>query len=108
MKFSAVYPLYVNKVVRKSRTETELRQVICWLTGFTDAELQNQIDSEVTFPEFFENATLTPLTAQITGLICGIRVEDIEDPLLQKIRWLDKVVDELAKGKALEKIFRAN
>lgn len=108
MKFSAVYPLYVNKVVRKNRTEAELRQVICWLTGFTDSELQTQIDTEVTFPEFFDNANLTPLTAQITGLICGVRVEDIEDPLMQKIRWLDKVVDELAKGKTLEKIFRAN
>lgn len=105
--FASVYPLYVTKVERKGRTRAELHQVIEWLTGFDEAQLQAQLEAETTFEEFFATARLTPHTDLITGVVCGVRVENVEDPLMQKIRWLDKLVDELAKGKAMEKVLRA-
>ncbi len=103
---SAVYPHYVTKVERKGRTRAELDQVIQWLTGFDDADLRRHLAEQTTFEDFFDQADLNPGTALITGLICGVRVEQIEDPLMQKIRYLDKLVDELAKGKAMEKVLR--
>jgi len=108
MAFGAVYPLYIAKLERKGRTQAELDVVIEWLTGFDKAELQQHIDSGTTFEQFFAAATLNPNVSLITGVICGIRVETIEDPLMQRIRYLDKLVDELAKGKALEKVLRAS
>jgi hypothetical protein len=107
MKFSKVYPLYVAKAERKNRTNEEVDQVICWLTGYDLAGLQQQINKESDFETFFAEApALHPNSSLIKGLICGIRVENIEDPLVQKVRYLDKLIDELAKGKALEKIMR--
>lgn len=106
MTFASVYPLYVDKVVRKGRTEEELREVISWLTGFDGAGIDEQIATETTFEQFFERAQLTPAASLITGVICGVKVQEIEDPLMQKVRYLDTVVDELAKGKAIEKIKR--
>jgi hypothetical protein len=103
---ASVYPLYVTKVERKGRTRAELHQVIEWLTGYDEAQLQAHLDAGTTFEDFFAAARLNPGTERITGVICGIRVEDIEDPLMQQIRWLDKLVDELARGKALEKVLR--
>ncbi|MGV1035278.1 MAG: DUF2200 domain-containing protein [Microbacteriaceae bacterium] len=104
--FAGIYPLYVAKVERKGRTVAELDEVLCWLTGFSADELQQQIDSGATLREFFAAAPMNPNTDLITGVVCGVRVEDIEDPLMQQIRWMDKLVDELAKGRALEKIQR--
>ena len=106
MVFSAVYPHYVTKVVNKGRTKEELQQVIEWLTGFNDIKLQELIDDNVTFETFFQEAKLNPNAKLITGVICGYRVEEIENPLTQKVRYLDKLVDELAKGKKMEKILR--
>lgn len=106
MTFASVYPLYLAKVERKGRSKAELDAVIEWLTGFDQAELNRQIATESTLPEFFEAATLNPNASLITGVVCGVRVEDIEEPLMQRVRWLDKLVDELAKGKALEKVLR--
>lgn len=107
IKFSKVYPLYVEKAERKGRTREELDQVIRWLTGYSQAGLQRQIDKESDFETFFAEApAIHPNSALIKGTICGVRVEDIEDPLVRKARYLDKLVDELAKGKALEKIMR--
>jgi len=106
MTFSTVYPLYVAKVEKKGRTKEELHQVIEWLTGFSSRKLQQLIEENVTFDTFFQNATLNPNTHLITGLICGYRVEEISDPLMQKVRYLDKLVDELAKGKKMDKILR--
>jgi hypothetical protein len=106
MSFASVYTHYVNKVERKGRTQAELDEVIRWLTGFDDAELAKHLEAETTFEDFFADARLNPNAGLITGLICGIRVEDIEDPLMQKIRYLDKLVDEVAKGKAMEKVLR--
>lgn len=107
LKFSKVYPLYVEKAKRKNRTQEEVDRVICWLTGYTLAGLKRQIEREVDFREFFENApALHPNSALIKGVVCGVRVEEIEDPLMRKIRYVDKLVDELAKGKAMEKILR--
>lgn len=106
MSFASVYPHYVTKVVKKGRTETELRTVISWLTGLDDADIDVQLAAKSTFEHFFTAATLHPNASLITGVICGYRVEDIENPLTQKVRYLDKVVDELAKGKALEKVMR--
>jgi hypothetical protein len=107
MKFSTVYPLYVQKVERKGRNKVELNEVIQWLTGYDEQGLQSQIESEVDLAGFFVNAPLiNPNADKITGVICGCRVEEIDDPLMQKIRWLDKLADELAKGKAMEKILR--
>lgn len=107
MTFASVYPHYVTKVEKKGRTKAELHEVIKWLTGFDDKELQQLIDEKVTFKSFFERATLNPNARLITGVICGYRVEDIETPLTQQVRYLDKLVDELAKGKKVEKILRA-
>ena len=106
MPFGSVYPHYVNKVEKKGRTKAELDEVIEWLTGFDDAQLQKHIDDGTTFEEFFDDATLNPNAVLITGVVCGVRVENVEDPLMQKIRYLDKLVDELAKGKAMEKVLR--
>jgi hypothetical protein len=107
MKFSSVYPLYVQKAERKGRTRDEVDRVICWLTGYSDAELRRQIDAECDFRTFFDEApAFHPNSVKITGVVCGVRVEEVEDPLMRKIRYLDKLVDELAKGKTLEKILR--
>ena len=106
MSFASVYPHYVVKVEKKGRTKDELHQVIRWLTGYDDKALQRHIDQKSNFAVFFQEATLNPNAHLITGLICGYRVEEIENPLTQQVRYLDKVVDELAKGKALEKIMR--
>ena len=106
MTFASVYPLYVAKVEKKGRTREELDQVIEWLTGFKKDKLQDLIDQKVTFETFFQKAKLNKNANLITGLICGYRVEDIENPLTQKARYLDKLVDELAKGKKMEKILR--
>lgn len=103
---SAVYPLYLQKVEKKGRTQAELDAVIEWLTGFDDAALAAHLAERTTFSDFFDDAELNPNTSLITGVICGVRVEEIEDPLMQKIRYLDKLVDELARGKALEKVLR--
>lgn len=105
--FAKVYPMYVQKAERKGRTKEELDEVIRWLTGYTQAGLQKQIDQGKDFEAFFAEAPkLHPNTALIKGVVCGIRVEEVEDPLMQKIRWLDKLVDELAKGKKMEAILR--
>jgi hypothetical protein len=104
--FSAVYPLYVAKAERKGRSRSEVDEVILWLTGFDDAELQRHLEEQTSFEDFFAEADLHPNASLITGVVCGIRVQEIEDPLMQKIRYLDKLVDELAKGKAMEKILR--
>lgn len=106
MTFASVYPMYVEKVEKKGRTKEELHQVIEWLTGFNNKKLQELIKEKVTFAEFFQQATLNPNASLITGLICGYRVEEIENPLTQKARYLDKLVDELAKGRKMEKILR--
>ena len=106
MTFSSVYPLYLAKVEKKGRTKDELNQVIEWLTGFNSIKLQEIIKENVTFDTFFQNASMNPNASLITGLICGYRVEEIKDPLMQKVRYLDKLVDELAKGKKMEKILR--
>lgn len=106
MTFSSVYPHYVNKVEKKGRTVEELMEVISWLTGFSANEIQDQIQKKTTFAEFFEKANLHPNASRITGVICGYRVEEIENPLTQQVRYLDKLVDELAKGKKMEKILR--
>ncbi|MES2679874.1 MAG: DUF2200 domain-containing protein [Bacteroidota bacterium] len=106
MTFASVYPLYLVKVEKKGRTKKELHEVISWLTGFDDKQLQQLIKDKVTFETFFEKATLNPQARLITGLICGYRVEEIENPLTQQVRYLDKLVDELAKGRAMEKILR--
>lgn len=106
MTFSSVYPHYVAKVERKGRTRAELHEVIHWLTGFDEATLQKLIAEQVTFETFFSRAKLNPNAHLITGVICGYRVEEISNPLTQKVRYLDKLVDELAKGRPLEKILR--
>jgi hypothetical protein len=107
IKFSSVYPLYVQKVTKKQRTQEEVDRVIRWLTGYTAAALKKQLAREVDLRTFFDEAPeLNPNATLITGVICGVRVENIEDPLMRKIRYLDKLVDELAKGKAMEKILR--
>ena len=107
MSFAGVYPHYINKVEKKGRTKEELDTIIRWLTGYDQKALQKQIDSKVDFETFFAKAPqLNPNASKITGVICGYRVEDMEDKLMQKIRYLDKLVDELAKGKAMEKILR--
>ena len=107
MTFASIYPLYVQKVEKKGRTTEELNTVLLWLTGYTQKSLQQQIDKKVDLQTFFAEAPLlNPNTSKIAGVICGYRVEDIEDPLMQKIRYMDKLVDELAKGKKMEKILR--
>lgn len=105
--FAKVYPMYVQKAERKGRTKEEVDQVICWLTGYDTKGLQRQVDQQVDFEAFFAQAPrMHPNAALIKGVVCGIRVEEIEDPLMQKLRQLDKLVDELAKGKAMDKILR--
>ena len=104
--FASVYPHYVNKVERKGRTKCDLDQVIGWLTGFDQSALGDHLAAGTTFEGFFADARLNPKAAAITGVVCGVRVEAIEDPLMQKIRYLDKLVDELAKGRPVEKILR--
>jgi hypothetical protein len=106
MTFASVYPHYVTKVERKGRTKEELHEVIAWLTGFDNKKLQELIEKKVTFETFFQKAKLNPNANLITGVICGYRVEEIENPLTQKVRYLDKLVDELAKGRKMEKILR--
>jgi hypothetical protein len=107
MPFAKVYPLYIAKVERKGRTKEELHTIIHWLTGYDEKSLQKVLDTKVDFETFFAQAPkMNPNVSKITGLICGYRVEEIEDPLMQKVRYLDKLVDELAKGKAMEKILR--
>ena len=106
MTFASVYPHYISKVERKGRTREELLQVITWLTGFNDKQLQKLIDEKATFETFFKKAKLNPNAHLITGVICGYRVEEIENPLTQQARYLDKLVDELAKGKKMNKILR--
>lgn len=107
MPFADVYPLYLQKAEKKGRTKAEVDEVICWLTGYNERELQLQIDKRNDFEVFFEQAPrFNPNASKITGVICGYRVEEIEDVLMQKIRYLDKLIDELAKGKAMAKILR--
>ena len=106
MKFFSVYPHYVTKVVKKGRTEEELHQVIEWLTGFNSEKLQEMIDRKVTFQTFFAEADLHPNASQIKGVICGYRIEEIETELTRQTRYLDKLVDELARGRKMEKILR--
>ncbi len=107
MKFSGVYPHYINKAEKKGRTKDEVDEIICWLTGYTKKSLQQQIDKQHDFETFFAQAPkFNPNATKITGVICGYRVEEIEDPVVQKVRYLDKLIDELAKGKKMEKILR--
>lgn len=105
--FASVYPHYVTKVERKGRTKAELDQVIEWLTGFDEPALNRHLEDGTTFEGFFADARLNPNASLVTGVVCGVRVEQVEDPLMQKIRYLDKLVDELAKGKPLAKVLRA-
>lgn len=108
MSFSSVYPLYVKKAEKKGHSRSEVDEIIRWLTGYTEEELQKQLKNEVTFQVFFEQAPkLNPNRQLITGVICGVRVETIKDPLMQEIRYLDKLIDELAKGKKMDKILRS-
>ena len=106
MPVSSVYPLYVAKVEKKGRTTAELDQVICWLTGLNKTQLKRHLDKGTSFEEFFAAAPMNPKASLITGVVCGVRVENIDDPLMQKVRYLDKLVDELAKGKPMDKILR--
>ena len=107
MTFSSVYPLYLAKVQKKGRTEAELQQVIGWLTGFSRNKLQELINENATFEKFFGQASVNPNAKLITGVICGYRVEEIKDPFMRNVRYLDKLVDELAKGRKIEKILRS-
>jgi hypothetical protein len=107
MTFASVYPLLLAKVEKKGRSRDELHQVIQWLTGYDERTLQKHIESNATFAQFFQHATMNPNSHLITGVICGYRVEEIENPLTQQVRYLDKLVDELAKGRAMGKILRA-
>ena len=102
-----VYPNYVTKVERKGRTKEELDEVVTWLTGFDEATLRKHLANRTTFEEFFAEAPMNPNASLITGTVCGVRVENVEDPLMQKIRYLDKLVDELAKGKSMDKVLRS-
>jgi hypothetical protein len=107
IKFSTVYPLYVQKAENKNRTKKEVDRVICWLTGYSPAELRQQIKKENDLKTFFAQApALNPKSSLIKGVVCGVRVEEVEDPLMRKIRYLDKLIDELAKGRAMEKVLR--
>jgi len=106
MTFASVYPLYITKVEKKGRTTEELLRVIEWLTGFNKEKLQDLVEKKVSFESFFQHASINPNADQITGVICGYRVEEIENPLTRKVRYLDKLVDELAKGRKMDKILR--
>lgn len=108
MTFASVYPMYLAKAEKKGRTKEELHRVIAWLTGFDDKKLQELIKDGVTFETFFQQASLNPNARLITGVICGYRIEEIENPLTQQVRYLDKLVDELAKGRTMEKILRGS
>ncbi len=108
MTFASVYPLYLAKIEKKGRTKEELQQVIAWLTAFDQQQLQELIEQNATFETFFQQAELNPNARLITGVICGCRVEEIEDPLTQQVRYLDKLVDELAQGRKMEKILRGS
>jgi hypothetical protein len=105
---AAVYPLYVKKVERKSRTRAELDEAITWLTGFDQAELQRHLDEEATFQDFFAAACINPLADEVRGVICGVRIEEIEDPLMKRVRILDKLVDEIARGRPMQKVLRGS
>lgn len=107
MAVASVYPHYVVKVEKKGRSTAELDEVICWLTGYDEAALKQHLEAETTFEDFFAQAHLNPNAALITGVVCGVRVEEVEDPLMKQIRYLDKLVDELAKGRPMEKVLRA-
>ncbi|MFZ6001375.1 MAG: DUF2200 domain-containing protein [Bacteroidota bacterium] len=107
MTFASIYPMYVDKVTKKGRTKAELDEMITWLTGFDNRKLQELLKEKVTFEVFFDRATLHPNAHLITGTICGYRIEEIENPLTKKVRYLDKLVDELAKGRKMEKILRS-
>ena len=104
---ASVYPLYLAKVEKKGRTKAELDQVITWLTGFDESALRHHLAAGTTFADFFADARLNPQASAITGVVCGVRVEEVDDPLMQKIRYLDKLVDELAKGRPVDKVLRA-
>jgi hypothetical protein len=107
IKFAKVYPLYVQKAERKQRTKDEVDEVICWLTGYSRAQLERQIEGDSDLETFFAKApAMNPNAALIKGTVCGVRLEEIEDPLMKKIRYMDKLIDEIAKGKAMEKILR--
>ncbi len=106
MSFAGVYPHYIAKAEKKGRTKEEVDQIIFWLTGYDAQQLQEILDNKTNFEDFFANANINPNVSKITGVICGYRVEDIEDQLMQQIRYLDKLIDELAKGKAIDKILR--
>lgn len=106
ISFSSIYPLYIAKAEKKGRTKAEVDEVLRWLTGYSQADLEAHIAEESSLETFFEEASLNPSRKLITGVICGVRVEEIQEPLLQEIRYMDKVIDELAKGKPLEKILR--
>lgn len=107
MKFANIYPLYIQKAERKNRTREEVDQIICWLTGYDQAQLQQQIEQGIDLETFFSQApAIHPNSSLIRGVVCGVRVEEVEDPLMRKIRYLDKLIDELAKGKTMEKILR--
>jgi hypothetical protein len=109
MKFANVYPLYIQKAERKNRTKAEVDRIICWLTGYSQAGLQKQIKQGNDFETFFAQApAMNPNRSLIKGIVCGVRVEEMEDPLMQNIRYLDKLIDELAKGRAMEKILRSS
>lgn len=108
MSFSSVYPNYVTKAEKKNRTKEEVDEIICWLTGYSQNELEIQLDSETDFETFFANSPApNPSRTLIKGVVCGVRVEEVEDPLMREIRYLDKLVDELAKGKSMDKILRS-
>ncbi len=108
MSFARVYPLYVQKAERKGRTKEEVDQIICWLFGYAQQEIESNLQKETSFESFIRNSPHpNPARTQITGTVCGVRVQDIEDPIMREIRYLDKLVDELAKGKAMEKILRS-
>ena len=107
MTFASIYPLYLNRVEKNGRTEADLQKVITWLTGYTKAQIKKHITVETNFEDFFKKAKLNPNASKITGVICGYRVEEIENPLMQKCRYLDKLVDELARGKKMENILRS-
>lgn len=108
MSFASVYPHYVNKAEKKGRTKDEVDQIICWLTGYTQEELEHHLEQQTNFEDFFAKAPqMNPARSLIKGVICGVRVEEIEEPLMREIRYLDKLIDELAKSKAMEKILRS-
>lgn len=107
MSFASIYPLYISKIQKKNRTAEELNQVITWLTGYSVKELQKHLDNKTTFQEFFQQAKINPNASKITGTICGYKIEEIENPFMKKVRYLDKLVDELAKGHPLTKILRS-